>query len=375
MSSTNLPSETEVVIVGAGPAGLAVAGCLQHRGISHVLLEKAQTTIPAWRSHYDRLHLHTNRALSGLPYFPMPRHFPKYPSREQVVNYLDQYTAWAQLTPFLNVTVESITNQNGGWITSSNIGKIKSQSVVVATGYYGEPVIPHWPGLEKFPGVVLHSSAYRNGDPFVDQDVLIVGFGNSGGEIALDLLERRARPTISVRSPVNIIPRDVLGIPILGISIVLSKLPPGLADALSWPLLKMYYPSYQRLGLKKAALGPFKQIAKNQKIPILDIGTIRKIRCGHIQVVKEICEIKGSTVIFSDGVEKDFQAIILSTGFQPGSMSILPLGSDIMYGPRVGVETGLTGLFLCGFNVSPTGMLREIGIEAKHIADQIARDA
>ncbi len=370
----NIPSETEVVVVGAGPAGLAVAGCLQHRGIPHVLLEKAQATIPAWRSHYDRLHLHTNRSLSGLPYFPMPRHFPKYPSREQVVNYLDEYTALAQLTPFLNVTVESIKNEDGDWITSSSVGRITSRAVVVTTGYYGEPVIPHWPGLENFPGLVLHSSAYRNGDPFSNRDVLIVGFGNSGGEIALDLLERGARPTISVRNPVNIIPRDVQGIPILAIALVLSKLPPGVADALSWPLLKMYYPSYQRLGLRKAACGPFTQIARNQKIPILDVGTIRKIRSGHIRVVREIREIKGSTIVFSDGVEKDFQVIVLATGFQPGSMSILPFESGIKNGTRIGGDTTLPGLYLCGFNVSPTGMLREIGIEAKHIATQIARD-
>ncbi len=282
MSSRNLPTETDVVIVGAGPAGLAVASCLQHRGISHVLLEKSHATVPAWRSHYDRLHLHTNRSFSGLPGFPMSRQLPKYPSRKQVVHYLEEYAAWAQLSPFFNVTVERINHEEGGWSTCTNVGRITSRAVVVATGYYGEPVFPHWPGLEGFSGTVLHSSAYRNGDPFATQGVLVVGFGNSGGEIALDLLEHGAQPTISVRGPVNIIPRDVLGIPILAIAIVLSKLPPGLADALSWPLLKMYYPSYQSLGLEKAVCGPFKQIARNQKIPILDIGTIRKIRRGEI---------------------------------------------------------------------------------------------
>ncbi|MGB0910239.1 MAG: flavin-containing monooxygenase, partial [Nitrospirales bacterium] len=354
MSSHNFPSETEVVVVGAGPAGLAVASCLQHKSIPHVILEKAHSTVPAWRNHYVRLHLHTNRALSGLPYFPMPHHFPKYPSRDQVVNYLDEYAALNWLDPFFNVTVESIKKENGCWITTSSAGKITSRAVVVATGYYGEPILPHWPGLDDFPGVVLHSRDYRNVDPFSNQDVLIVGFGNSGGEIALDLLERGARPTISVRSPVNIIPRDVLGIPILAIALVLSKLPPGLADALSWPLLKMYYPSYQRLGLRKAACGPFVQISRNQKIPVLDIGTIRKIRSGHIQVVDEIREIRGCVIAFSNGVEKAFQAIVLATGFQPGSKSILPKGSDIMNGSKVTVETGLPGLFLCGFNVSPT---------------------
>ncbi|MGB0911803.1 MAG: hypothetical protein ACPGYT_15700 [Nitrospirales bacterium] len=139
-------------------------------------------------------------------------------------------------------------------------------------------------------------------------------------------------------------------------------------------LLKMYYPSYQRLGLRKAGYGPFIQIAMTQKIPILDIGTIQKIRSGHIQVTRDIREITGRTITFLDGVKKDYQAILQVTGFHPGSMSILPRGAGIMNGLRVGEETGLPGLFLCGFNVSPTGMLREIGIEAKYIAAQIARD-
>jgi hypothetical protein len=286
-----------------------------------------------------------------------------------VVDYLEAYTAAMRLNPYLGVSVENVHSESRRWITDTSAGKISSRAVVVATGYNGEPVIPCWPGLKEFPGSMLHSSAYQNGTSFVDQDVLVVGFGNSGGEIALDLMEQGARPTISVRNPVNIIPRDVLGIPILAIGIALSKLPSRLADALSWPLLKLYYPSYQKLGLRKAAGGPFTQIAKIHKVPLLDIGTIREIRNGRIKVTGAIQSFKGEKVLFADGMEKDFQAIVLATGFRPGSMSILPTSVSV----QNGVETNLSGLFLCGFHVSSAGMLREIGMEAKRIVASITR--
>jgi len=372
----DLPSETEVVVVGAGPAGLAVAACLQQRGISHALLEKADAVGAAWRNHYDRLHLHTSKSFSGLPYFPMPKHLPKYPSRQQVVDYLTEYVSAAKLNPQFGIVAEGLSRVNGTWTTATNAGKIKSRAVVVATGFNGEPVIPKWPGLAGFTGQVIHSSKYRNGAPFANQNVLIVGFGNSGGEIALDLVERGARPTISVRGPVNIIPRDVLGIPILAIAVLLAKCPPTLGDLLSWPLLKAYYPNYKKLGLQKAKEGPFAQIATTSRIPLLDIGTVKEIRGGRIQVAPDISKFTGNTVTFSDGQEKKFQAVILATGFKPGSTSILPPKFASVDGTRTmeqNVELARhNGLFLCGFYVASTGMLREISMEAKQIATDIS---
>lgn len=367
-----VPTETDVVVVGAGPAGLAVAACLQHQGIAHVLLEKANHIAPAWRTHYDRLHLHTSRALSGLPHFPMPRHLSRYPSRQQVVDYFEAYVAANGLKPLLGVAVEEIVRENGRWRSQTSAGHIGSRAVVMATGYSHNPILPRWPGDDTFPGVIMHSSAYRSGAPFADQDVLVVGFGNSGGEIALDLIEHGARPKISVRGPVNIIPRDVLGLPILAIAIPLSQLPPKLADWLSWPLLKLYYPSYQKLGLQKAPGGPFSQISRQQRIPLLDIGTVREIRQGRLGVVAEVQSFAGNEVRFVDGRSQTFQAVVLATGYQPVLPPILPTGIVPPGKPfataKGQVTTTLPGLYTCGFYVSPTGMLREMGLEAQQIA-------
>ena len=91
MASPRVELSTDVVVVGSGPAGLAVGACLRRAGLDFMLLEKERALAPSWRRHYERLHLHTDRAHSGLPYFPMPKSFPRYPSREQVIEYLEAY--------------------------------------------------------------------------------------------------------------------------------------------------------------------------------------------------------------------------------------------------------------------------------------------
>ncbi|HSM03401.1 MAG TPA: NAD(P)/FAD-dependent oxidoreductase [Longimicrobiales bacterium] len=362
--------DTDVVVVGAGPAGLAVAACVARAGLTYRLFEREEQVAPSWRRHYDRLHLHTSRRFSGLPFLPMPRRYPRYPSRAQVVAYLEDYARSLGLTPELGVEVRKIEAAEPGWRVETTIGTVTSAAVVVATGANGVPNLPEWPGLDGFPGPVLHSSAYRDGISFRGRDVLIVGLGNSGGEIALDLLEHGARPVLSVRSPVNVVPRDILGLPILAIAIPLSRLPPMLADALVWPILRAYYPSYARLGLRKARHGPFRQIRERGRIPLLDIGTVREIRRGTIRVVGEVEHIAGSEVRFRDGGRRMVDAIVLATGFRsrPPAGVTAPDPVRPMRRSRPGPPDHLR---YCGFYVSPTGMLREIGREARLIAVQL----
>lgn len=367
---------TDTVIVGASAAGLAVGACLRRTDVPFVLLEQAQQVGAAWRRHYERLHLHTSRGLSGLPYWPMPRDYPRYPSRQQVVDYLEQYAAHFQLQPHFEQTVIDVRQGAESWETRTADTCYRSRHLVIATGYTRQPHMPTWPGQEAFAGPVLHSSAYRNGAPFRGGEVLVVGFGNSGGEIAIDLHEHGARPALAVRSAVNVVPRDLLGIPILGWGIALSLFPAPVADFLAAPLLRLSIGDLTRAGLRKLPYGPNTQMREHARIPLLDVGTMRLIRQGQVRLFPGIDHFVPEGVVFTDGRQAHFDAVVLATGYRPALADFLRPAAEVTDAVGVplvsGSEAALPGLYFCGFYASPTGMLREIGLEARRIAAAIA---
>ncbi len=363
------------VVVGASAAGLATSACLQKGGVRHVLLEQAERVASVWRGHYDRLHLHTSRSLSGLPFFPMPRRFPRYPARDQVVEYLEEYRRRLKLNPRFGQRVQSIRRAEDGWEVETGDGIFATDHVVVATGYTRTPNVPELLGQEIRTGALLHSSKYDNGTRWKGKRVLVVGFGNSGGEIAIDLVERGAEPSLSVRSAVNVVGRDLFGIPILAIGIVMRPLPARVADAMAAPLTKLMVGNIEELGLRRLPYGPNEQIRAHGRIPLLDIGTLKLIREGKISVRPGVDRLEGEDVVFTDGQREAFSAIVLATGYRPALEDVLDdtggFGQELGHSAVSGAEVK-PGLWLCGFYVSPTGMLRQIGIEARKIAREIS---
>jgi len=370
-------TSTPTLIIGSSAAGLASAACLQKEGLPFIILEKYSQVATDWRNHYDRLHLHTNKKCSGLPFKNFDRSLPNYPSRQDVVKYLDHYAEELSIRPVFNAEVLSVKKEGDHWITKTGKETYQSRFVIVATGRNHKPKIPDLKGQSSFKGDILHSSQYKNGKAFAGKNVLVVGFGNSGCEQAICLHEHGARPSLSVRSPVNVIPRDIFGFSVLEVGKLTSLFPPRVADKINAPLLKILVGDITKLGLKKSKYGPLEQIEKEFKIPLLDIGTIKLIKQGHIKVYGDIVKIEGNTVYFEENKHEKFDAIILATGYQHNLESFLNLSSDRMNDLNKCVDKqshfGKDGLYFCGFYVSPMGMLREIGIEARKISKEIAK--
>lgn len=370
-------SERSTIIVGGGPAGLAVGACLKHAGIPSFILEQSEAVGAAWHRHYDRLQLHTAKAYSALPFMPFPKDYPRYPSRLQVISYLEVYSRRFQLELKFGQTVTAARRASDHWEVRTRDGHYQALNLVIATGNTREPHVPTWPGQTAFRGALLHSSQYRNGAPFKGQTVLVVGFGNSGGEIAIDLWEHGAKPSLAVRSPVNVIPRELFGIPILAISIAQRKLPRRLADALNAPVLRAVVGDLTRYGLRRLPRGPLTQIQRDARIPLIDVGTIKLIKEGRIAVYPGIERFTEAGVIFTDGRQVKLDAVILATGYRPRVNAFLEGASAACGGDGTpsssGQETPLPGLYFCGYHVAPTGMLREIALEAKRISAAIAR--
>src|SRR6266487_2933913 len=362
------PVDNETIVIGAGPAGLAVGACLKQANLPYIILEQNDKVGSAWHSHYDRLHLHTDKRNSELPFVSYPKDYPRYLSRAQVVEYLDSYAEKLQLNIRFNQQVISTSCQNGEWEVQTQDTLYQASNLVIATGYNREPSLPSWQGQNLFPGTILHSSQYKNGEPFRGQRVLVVGFGNSGGEIAIDLWEHGAQPSIAVRSAVNVIPRELFGIPILSIGIIENKIPSKLADAINAPILSAVVGDITKYGLRKLPYGPVTQIRNDVHIPLIDVGTIRLIKDGHLVVYAGIKEFTREGVIFTDGKQAEFDAVILATGYRPRVDTFLKVNSNIFDQDGTplssGRETSIPGLYFCGYYVAPTGMFREISMEA-----------
>jgi cation diffusion facilitator CzcD-associated flavoprotein CzcO len=344
-----------------------------------LILEQAEDVGSSWRGHYDRLHLHTSKGFSGLPFLPFPRRAPRYPSRLQVVEYLESYCREHELSIEFGRRIEAARRVDGRWEVRAADVTYSAKALVVATGLSREPHVPEWPGRGSFAGEILHSSQYRNGEPYSGRDVLVVGFGNSGGEIALDLFEHGSRPSLSVRGPVNVIPRELLGIPVLALGIAQSKLPARFADAINAPIMRLAMGDLTQHGLPKLEHGPIRQIEKDARIPLIDVGTIGLIKEGKITVFPGIRTFTTDGVVFTDGRQASYDAVILATGYRARVDAFLEEASavcDPEGTPEVsGGESSLPGLYFCGFRTPATGLLREVGIEARRIAEEIRRSA
>lgn len=200
-----------VAIIGAGPAGLATAACLNRLSIPNIIFEKEKYTASLWKKRaYDRLKLHLSKEFCNLPYKPFPPNSPRFVPRNQFVEYLDDYASHFNVKTRCNRSIEeaSFDYTVNKWCIrvknteSSKIVVYLAKYLVVATGENSEGVVPDVPGLEGFEGEWLHSKSYVNGVRFEGKDVLVVGGGNSAMEIAYDLSDFGANASIAIRSPV-----------------------------------------------------------------------------------------------------------------------------------------------------------------------------
>ena len=370
-----MTNHVEAIVVGAGPAGLASAKCLNDVGVSALVLEKEQSVGSVWRKHYDRLHLHTPRNLSALPGLAIPRAAGNYPTRDDVVAYFDRYAATFNIKPKFGEQVLSIKPQGNLWQVTTSRSAYQSPFVIVGTGWASFPNRPPLPREETFRGQIIHSSAYKNPLSYKDKRVLVVGFGNSGAEIALDLAEHGVNVGLSVRSPVNILPRELFGISVLRFAIAQSFLSPKFADILNAPLLRLVLGKPESYGLTKSPKGALQTIHEDGKIPVLDAGTCDMIKRGKIATYGGVTCFNCNEVEFADGRKTQFDCIIMATGFTPNLPGLLPENPNLFDAkgqPHLSDGPAATpGLYFLGAKPVATGELRELARGAKRIAANI----
>ncbi|MEU9982314.1 NAD(P)/FAD-dependent oxidoreductase [Streptomyces sp. NPDC050856] len=372
-----------VYVIGGGPGGLAVAAALRERGVRTVVLERSAAVGASWRGHYDRLHLHTTRRLSALPGLRMPRSFGRWVARDDVVRYLEKYAEVHDLDVVTGVEVTRVDAvDGGGWLLHGTGGRrLTGRAVVVATGHNHTPYIPDWPGLAAYGaaygGEVRHAAEYRDAAPYAGKDVLVVGTGNTGAEIAVDLAEGgAARVRLAVRTVPHIVRRSTAGWPAQATGILVRRLPVRLVDAVAAVMCRLSVPDLSAHGLPRPDTGLYSRVRQGA-IPVQDVGLIDAVRRGRVEPVAAVESFEDGKVVLADGTRLAPDAVIAATGYRRaleglvGHLGVLDdAGRPVAHGPRT--HACAPGLYFTGFTTPISGTLRELAIDARKIAKAVA---
>ncbi|TYI15984.1 hypothetical protein ES332_A08G224500v1 [Gossypium tomentosum] len=352
------------LIVGAGPSGLATAACLREQGVPFVVLERAECIASLWQKRaYDRLKLHLPKQFCQLPKVPFPEDFPEYPTKKQFIEYLESYAKRFDINPKFNECVQSARydETSGFWRVKTVRGSNKAEFeyicrwLVVATGENAESVVPDIDGLADFGGEVIHASEYKSGEKFKGQNVLVVGCGNSGMEVSLDLANHNASPSMVVRSSVHVLPREVLGKSTFELAVLMMKwLPLWLVDMILLILAWLVLGNIEKYGLKRPLMGPLELKNSKGKTPVLDIGALEKIKSGDIQVVPGIKRLSRGRLELVNGEKLDVNSVVLATGYRSNVPSWLQEGeffskNGFPKAPFPNGWKGKGGLYAVGF--------------------------
>ncbi|GFZ19504.1 flavin-binding monooxygenase family protein [Actinidia rufa] len=281
--------EPIAIIVGAGPSGLATSACLNRLSIPNIVLEREDCFASLWKKKsYDHLHLHLTKQYSELPHMSLPTTFPTYISKNQFIQYLDDYASQFNITPMYYRLVESSNYDEIAkkWhvkvrhVISHEVEEYSSRFLVVATGETSDEFIPEVEGLSSFTGEVFTQLSTRMERGTVTKVCWLLG---------LEILAWKSLLIFQL-----IVPRPLL-----------------LFEA-----RKLRYGDLTKYGIQRPQEGPFTLKAKYGKYPVIDVGTYKKIKFGEIQVLPGIASIRGDEVQFENGKSHPFDAIVFATGFK-----------------------------------------------------------
>ena len=360
------------VVIGAGPAGLATSHELKRRGIGHVVLERGDAPAYTWANLYDSLVLHTGKHMSALPGLGFPSTAPLFPTRADFVAYLRRYAATFELPIRTGAEVSRAERVSGGWKIATSAGdELRARAVVVATGIAANPVVPVVQNRGQFRGRVRHSIEYRNPADAKGRRILVVGAGNSAGEIAAELSRAGAKVTLAVRNGAHIVPREVFGVPIQYISVPLGYLPRrvqrGVATVLGSAIAS----------LKGKSVLPAPAPGGCPRVPIIGFHLADEIRRGAVAVRGDMGAFTTDGATFADGTSDEFDEVIFATGFRAAmgmfgdAVRLDPCGFGLRRN-RV-VSTDQPDLYFVGHNPDVRGGIFMIGKDARRAARMIQR--
>ena len=307
-----------VLVVGAGPAGLAAARALKARGLAFDQVERHTGVGGIWdidapdSPMYETAHFNSSRTQSAYHGFPMNADLPDYPSHRQVLAYLRDFADSYGLTEDIEfgTTVEEVVKDSDGtWIAHLTEGRRRRyDGILCCTGTQWVPSYPDLPGT--FDGEIMHSRDYRDMEQLRGRRVLVVGGGNSACDIVVDASRVAECAVISMRRGYWFIPKHVFGVPSDVFAASGPHLPIRVQQALFGTILRVIYGKPERLGLPK----PDHELFETH--PVFGSHLYLALQHGDVTPKPGIAGIEGSTVSFTDGTREDFDVIVAATGFK-----------------------------------------------------------
>ncbi|OBF56206.1 flavin-containing monooxygenase [Mycolicibacterium monacense] len=366
-----------VVVVGAGPCGLAIARQLLHeQRIEPLVLDRATAPASTWRDRYEGFRLNTCGYWSHLPGQPIPRRYGRWPKRDDMVDYFDSYVRRQRIPLSLGVTVTRIDRDGDRWLITTDGDTYTADAVVIATGNYHTPALPAWPGMEGYTGDLLHSADYRNPWPFAGRDVLVVGSGNSATDIALQLSDEVAgRVRLAVREPPHLMPRSAAGIPVDAFSAAFSRLPVPVIDHAAALASRLWFGDLTSVGLPAPRRGIYRALLDDGSIPTLGDELVPQIKAGRIEVVAAVESFEGDSVVLADGRTIRPDVVIGATGYRHG-LEPLVGHLDVLDEDGAPLVNGLPpaapGLWFAGYEEPIIGPLQSFRLQAGPLAAEVA---
>lgn len=350
-----MDSSVSTIIIGAGQAGLATSYFLKQKGIEHVVLEAHDNAGDSWQNRWDSLRLFSPHPYNNLPGLPFPRSNTVLPTKDEVANYLRQYTRILNLPVKTATPVLSVEKNNNEYIVATNDNHYRTSCIVIATGAYHKPYIPEV--SKRIPPEIrqITSKAYKNPESLLPGDVLVVGMGASGSQIALELAGTRKVYLSGKQLPS--FPRQVLG------------------KDIYWWLYKT--------GLLTATIDSWlgkKMMQRNMYNGDALIGKALKesIKQKDIFLVGKTVDVTGNEVIFDDGKKAVVQNIIWATGYRYDFSWIrLPIFDKKGYPMQSrGKVIESPGLYFVGlpylYRIN-SSLIGGVGADAQYIAEDIFR--
>jgi putative flavoprotein involved in K+ transport len=365
----------EVVVIGAGAAGLGVAAELGRRGIATLVLERGDAVGASWRSRYRDLRLNTDRRASGLPGARIPRCAGRWPARDDFIAFLDAYAEQQELDIRFGAEVQRVDHDGGDWWLETPDDFVLARFVVVCVGHDRRPYLPAWPGVDGFGGELLHAAEFRDAADFAGREVLVVGLGTSGTEIAARLASHARHVRLAFRSSPNLMPDEFLRVPITLWARLLEGAPGSLTDRLGRLVGRWRIGDLSSYGLPPAPCGVATELKVKRMGPVVDRGFTAALKAGSIELVPAVESFDGGVVCLCDGTRIHPDAVIAATGYRPGLEQMVghlgvlsPSGQPAIL-DRTGA--GAPGLFFNGYWLPLAGELPAMRRTSRRIAQTI----